>query len=1359
MPETTSVQMRLDFITDESQALKKTIDQSNQLTDSIGKTRKEIAQLERALKDAAQTESARAQQKIGVQAQLETAQKKLTEANQADAKAVKAAQKEVDTLTKALHDLENQSQKNAEKTAQLASAQHKLAEETAQLAVQGAKTAQLNFNNVAPAQLYDRLKQIKQQINEIPPALRTSSQTAIQLTSEANAIKRALSDAEKEAKKLQQNLERPASNSWIDFTAKLALAFQMLQRLWSAIWSPSEQAAALEQATTAFTTFLKSPFAAEEMMTTLRQKASLSPFTTEDYVVAARKLLAYNFSAKQTIDTLGKLEDVAAGAKVPLGDLAAIYGKAKLGGLIQAQDLNQLSDRGIPIISELAKVLKVSEDRVKKLGEEGKIQFAHLEKAFVNLTSASGLFFGASADQSRTMTGLLSTLKDNVDNAKIAFGQGFNEIWKQVIQNSVAFSNALDTEKLKDWGRSVGQLVRFFIDWVPVLARVIVIWGAYSAAVSAAATVTRLMSATFTASPIGMWAALVMGAVQAVQYFAAKTGEMTAYQKDLNDATQQATRLAAENRVQSDALFAVLRDGTATMEQQKKAKEKILALYPQHLGNIKTHTDLANRLDEAQKRVNQGIIEEALARIKAEKMQQKTSEIMELRLQKTEMERKRLSALSSGEGNYDFTDENTGERKTGNAKAEAIQADMAVLDAKIAQSGANLEQFGKDFNKAGAEMANTLKATVMTPFKIIDTEIAEVSDQIAKTTDKIAKKALQDRLEHLKAERSREIDRTVDNAKTTTEIKATIDKKAIKEQEHREKEHHELQLKEAEIQYRKLTLINDRDFAQKKVGKSKDAREALDLEHDGAELVLTQKFYDDKAVIHQAYKGKLKKTDADYAALEVKILEDENKIQAEKEKLDEKTVKAKEDAEKKREEIERKALQDKKLAFETEQKIATETYQKISLDNEKALFEQSISQSQYEKADLTAKVAWYEAQIKQHKDYNEKLKGNDKERLDNEIALFEKEKKLAETRNALKTNQLMAKNSHIQLDAEVDVAMAMPKQLNVLSDDKAIREQQLQEQKFKHLLTLEHAYQIEKARIQNDAYQRQLDALKAAGLNETKEYAELLKLKHAADKNYTQSKKDLAALEKQIDAAKVDTLRDSFALGLELMNMDATAKRKNADGIKAFQIAQIITNGVLEVQKIWAQVAEYGPWGVPIGAAMTAFSVVRSAMAIKKVESAKMERGGTIQFLGGNSHATGGTQGFFSDGTQIEAEKDEAVVVVNKKNAPMLQALSNINGYNGHGKRFFQYGGFAIPNTTPSASLYNAYQYTTHSTTYQPSNDMTQVFYMLLAQSERQHQELKSAVEKGREVKFYRNQLEDLQAADASDIARSNWQL
>lgn len=86
---------------------------------------------------------------------------------------------------------------------------------------------------------------------------------------------------------------------------------------------------------------------------------------------------------------------MAAGVSVPVGDLIAAYGKVSAKGKMQAEELNQFAERGVPIISELAKVIgRTTDDKIYKyVAETGQIGFAHLQQAVKNMTNETGMFY------------------------------------------------------------------------------------------------------------------------------------------------------------------------------------------------------------------------------------------------------------------------------------------------------------------------------------------------------------------------------------------------------------------------------------------------------------------------------------------------------------------------------------------------------------------------------------------------------------------------------------------------------------------------------------------------------------------------------------------------------------------------------------------------------------------------------------------------------------------------------------------------------------------------------------------------------------------------------------------------------
>lgn len=183
-----------------------------------------------------------------------------------------------------------------------------------------------------------------------------------------------------------------------------------------------KSAADIETMEVAFASMTGSADKAKEVVKGLIDFAAKTPFQLLGIGKAAKQLLAVGVSTGELQSKLKFLGDISAGANVPLSDMAAIFGKAKSKGKAMTEELLQLSDRGIPIISVLAKKLGVSKNAVFELASKSKISFGILESALVSMTKKGGIFEDQMQKQSATLAGAFSTLKDNVNLSLAALG-------------------------------------------------------------------------------------------------------------------------------------------------------------------------------------------------------------------------------------------------------------------------------------------------------------------------------------------------------------------------------------------------------------------------------------------------------------------------------------------------------------------------------------------------------------------------------------------------------------------------------------------------------------------------------------------------------------------------------------------------------------------------------------------------------------------------------------------------------------------------------------------------------------------------------------------------------------------------
>ena len=165
----------------------------------------------------------------------------------------------------------------------------------------------------------------------------------------------------------------------------------------------------MEQNNVAFKVMMGSAEKATDVLGKLNNFANVTPFSNGEVISAGRNLIAFGIEANNLESTMKRVGDVASGVRMPFTELAELYGKIKVGNTVYNEDLNQLAGRGIPIFTELAKVMNVPAEQVKKLSSEGKITFKEIDKAFINMTSSGGKYSGMMDEMSKTAGGAWST--------------------------------------------------------------------------------------------------------------------------------------------------------------------------------------------------------------------------------------------------------------------------------------------------------------------------------------------------------------------------------------------------------------------------------------------------------------------------------------------------------------------------------------------------------------------------------------------------------------------------------------------------------------------------------------------------------------------------------------------------------------------------------------------------------------------------------------------------------------------------------------------------------------------------------------------------------------------------------------
>lgn len=188
-----------------------------------------------------------------------------------------------------------------------------------------------------------------------------------------------------------------------------------------------ETAAANETAQISFEVLLGSADKALRFLNELKAFAAATPFELPELRSAASRLLAVGVETKRIIPLLTRLGDATAAMGTGAEGIdRAVYALQQMSqaGKVSLEDINQLTDAGIPALDALSSKLKISVSKLREEISAGKIKPEQLFQAI--LTGAGKTFpklNGMMARQSTTLAGLWSSFKDNTGQSLAKFAE------------------------------------------------------------------------------------------------------------------------------------------------------------------------------------------------------------------------------------------------------------------------------------------------------------------------------------------------------------------------------------------------------------------------------------------------------------------------------------------------------------------------------------------------------------------------------------------------------------------------------------------------------------------------------------------------------------------------------------------------------------------------------------------------------------------------------------------------------------------------------------------------------------------------------------------------------------------------
>jgi tape measure domain-containing protein len=170
---------------------------------------------------------------------------------------------------------------------------------------------------------------------------------------------------------------------------------------------------AQENSKIAWTTLLGSADKAKTMLTDIANFAKNTQFDSEGVDAMAKYLHNAGYEGKELFDRLTEVADISGAFNIPAEsakELTRQMSQVAQAGTAYTEDLNILQDRGVPIYKAISKQLGITVGDVKMMASKGKLSSDIYIAAFDDIAKSVK---GASEAQSKTMSGMLSTLKDD----------------------------------------------------------------------------------------------------------------------------------------------------------------------------------------------------------------------------------------------------------------------------------------------------------------------------------------------------------------------------------------------------------------------------------------------------------------------------------------------------------------------------------------------------------------------------------------------------------------------------------------------------------------------------------------------------------------------------------------------------------------------------------------------------------------------------------------------------------------------------------------------------------------------------------------------------------------------------------
>ena len=191
----------------------------------------------------------------------------------------------------------------------------------------------------------------------------------------------------------------------------------------------------------------------------IREYAAATPYAQADLAGTAKMLVQYGAGVEETEKYIRQLGDISMGSSQSMQGLGLVLGQVRSQGRLTGQDLMQFINAGFNPLSVISEQTGRSMADLRDDMSRGAISFAMVAAAMDSATSEGGKFYKGAERGAKTLSGMLSTIKDNFGQAMASAIEANMDAIKRMLQTWVEF----DWESVINVLTEIGKKATFVV--------------------------------------------------------------------------------------------------------------------------------------------------------------------------------------------------------------------------------------------------------------------------------------------------------------------------------------------------------------------------------------------------------------------------------------------------------------------------------------------------------------------------------------------------------------------------------------------------------------------------------------------------------------------------------------------------------------------------------------------------------------------------------------------------------------------------------------------------------------------------------------------------------------------------------